>query len=193
MLKKVKVELRNEVGIKMFGKPIRHMEANVLNIRQIFTLLRDRHVVKVHEFNEDETLSVEVNIKNYDKATDWEAIKAEVAGEETPVEPVNEDPVNETVVPDEVPVEPVNESPVNETVVPDEVPVEPVNEDPVNDIVEEDKVLLTIEEDIVIGETIAKPAVLITENTEENCDEGSPVVEETKPYHNPKAGKKHKK
>ena len=168
MLKKVKVELRNEVGIKMFGKPIRHMETNVLNIRQIFTLLRNRHIVKIHEFNEDETLSVEVNIKNYDKATDWEAIKAEMVSEETPVVPVNEEPVNETVVPDEAPVVPVNE-----------------------DLVAENEVFPVIEEDIVIGGAVAENAILITESPED--DEYSPVVEETRSYHNPKAGKKHKK
>ena len=75
MLKKVKAELRNEVGIKMFGKPIRHMETNTLNIRQIFTLLREKRIVKLHEVNEDETLSIEINMKNYDKETDWNKIK----------------------------------------------------------------------------------------------------------------------
>ena len=166
MLKKVKAELRNEVGIKLFGKPIRHMETNTLNIRQIFTLLREKRIVKLHEVNEDETLSIEINMKNYDKETDWNKIKE--LTEINPEDDNNEDPVDNKQP--EVP----NEDPVDEgkSEIADEVPTL----DPVDDTVGEPEIT----------------SVDVNEAVAEEFKETVPANEQRNQF-NPKAGKKHKK
>lgn len=191
MLKKVKAELRNEVGIKLFGKPIRHMETNTLNIRQIFTLLREKRIVKLHEVNEDETLSIEINMKNYDKETDWNKIKklAEINPEDN-----NEDPVDDKQpeATDETPIDPVDEG---KSEVTDEVPTVEPKAPVVEDITEEPETVPVDTNETVFVDAVLHteaPADIVEESVNEEVKEAAPVNEQRNQF-NPKAGKKHKK
>ena len=135
MLKKISVKLQNDVGIKLFGVPIRsgYCHLNLFNIRQIYKLLSTRSVREVWEHNEDNTKRVRLTINNYKDTIDWSKVEPFASTADKCVEAKKEEPTapveNNTPEPGKVetPSVPEPDSEVSENKE-DEVPQEELYE-----------------------------------------------------------------